>query len=87
MVTTRRTADYPEGSPIRIAQEEFNNTYCLLLYQLEETFNGSPSRLRATVGTMFTLRSQAQALMRMPTGDGTTTAGPTFEYVPPERRR
>src|ERR1041384_1206849 len=26
---------------------------------------------------------QAQALMEMPTEDGITTAGPTFEYVPP----
>lgn len=39
---------------------------------------------------MFTLRAQAQALMRMPAGEGTTegtTAGPTFEYVQPELRR
>jgi hypothetical protein len=25
----------------------------------------------------------AEALMKMPTEDGITTAGPTFEYVPP----
>ncbi|HET6711361.1 ferritin-like protein [Amycolatopsis sp.] len=81
-----RTADYPEGSPIRVAQEEFNQTYCLLLYQLEEAFNGDPGQLKDAVGTMFGLRKQALALMKMPTGDGTTTAGPTFEYVPPERR-
>ena len=40
----------------------------------------------ALVGTMFALRKQAQSLMKLPTGDGTTTAGPTFEYVPPEQR-
>ncbi len=34
-----RTADCPEGSPVRLAQEEFNNAYCLLLYLLEDTFN------------------------------------------------
>ncbi|MFI5610047.1 ferritin-like protein [Amycolatopsis sp. NPDC051903] len=81
-----RTADYPEGSEIRTAQQEFNNTYCLLLYLLEDAFTGNPGQLRAAVGTMFQLKGQAVALMKMPTGDGKTTAGPTFEYVPPEQR-
>lgn len=81
-----RTADYPEGSPVRAAQEEFNQTYSLLLYQLEQAFTGEPGQLKDAVGTMFGLRKQAVALMKMPSGDGTTTAGPTFEYVPPERR-
>jgi hypothetical protein len=31
---------------------------------------------------MNRLKVQAQALMEMPTEDGITTAGPTFEYVP-----
>jgi hypothetical protein len=35
---------------------------------------------------MYALRGQALALMKMPTGDGKTTAGPTFEYVSPEQR-
>jgi hypothetical protein len=81
-----RTADYPEGSPIRVAQEEFNQTYCLLLYLLEQSFNGEPSQMKEAVGMMYALRAQALALMKMPTGDGRTTAGPTFEYVPPEKR-
>jgi ferritin-like protein len=80
------TADHPEGSPIRVAQEEFNNSYCLLLYMLEETFNGNPSQLGGTVRQMYVLKAQAQALMKMPAGDGHTNAGPTFEYVPPEQR-
>jgi hypothetical protein len=81
-----RTADYSEGSAVRLAQEEFNNTYWLLLYLLEDTFNGSPSQMRDAVGAMYALKSQAQALMKMPSGDGRTTAGPTFEYVAPEDR-
>ncbi|WP_237047877.1 ferritin-like protein [Lentzea guizhouensis] len=80
-----RTADHPEGSEVRVAQEQFNTTYCLLLFQLEEAFTGSPSGLGATVGTMYQLKAQAQALMKMPVGGG-ETAGPTFEYVPPELR-
>ncbi|MEV4596616.1 ferritin-like protein [Amycolatopsis sp. NPDC049253] len=80
------TADHPGDSPIRRAQREFDNTYCLLLYLLEDAFTGNPGGLGSTVGVMFQLKAQAQALMKMPTGDGKTTAGPTFEYVPPEQR-
>ncbi|WP_231648435.1 ferritin-like domain-containing protein [Saccharothrix sp. NRRL B-16348] len=82
-----RTADHPAGSAVRLAQEEFNHTYCTLLHLLEETFNGSPSLMRVATGMMYALRAQAKALMTTPSGDGRTTAGPTFEYVPPERRR
>lgn len=39
------TADYAEDSPIRQAQVEFNNTYCLLLYLLEDAFTGNPGQL------------------------------------------
>ena len=42
--------------------------------------------LGSAIGTMFTLKAQAQKLMQMPTEDGLATAGPTFEYVPPDRR-
>ncbi|MFF0497841.1 ferritin-like protein [Nocardia aobensis] len=81
-----RSTDYPEDSPVRAAQREFDNTYCLLLYLLEDTFNGSPSQMRDALGAMYALKAQAQALMKMPSGDGRTTAGPTFEYVAPEDR-
>ena len=81
-----RTTDHPQGSDIRAAQERFNATYCLLLRQLEEAFNGEPARLGATVGTMYQVKAQAQALMTMPLEDGRTTAGPAFEYVPPDLR-
>ncbi|RSM44814.1 hypothetical protein DMA12_14805 [Amycolatopsis balhimycina DSM 5908] len=81
-----RTSDYPEGSPVRVAQEEFNQTYSLLLYLLEQSFNGEPGQVKQAVGVMFTLRAQAVALMKLPSGDGRTTAGPAFEYVPPEDR-
>jgi hypothetical protein len=35
---------------------------------------------------MYTLKDLAQGLMQVPTEDGLATAGPTFEYVAPERR-
>jgi hypothetical protein len=81
-----RLDDHAPGNAIRVAQEDFNRTYCTLLDQLEQTFNGSPTMLGAAVGTMYTLKSQAQTLLQMPDGQG-TTAGPTFEYVPPALRR
>jgi hypothetical protein len=81
-----KVADHPEGSPVRLAQEEFNQTYSLVLFLLEQAFNGDPSRMKDAVGAMWSLRKQGLALMNMPSGEGRTTAGPTFEYVPPEQR-
>jgi len=80
------SADHPEDSPIRAAQQEFDNAYCLLLYLLHEAFNGSPSQMGAAVHHMYVIKARAQQLMAMPSGDGRTTAGPTFEYVPPAQR-
>jgi hypothetical protein len=76
-----RTADHVVGSPIRLAQEEFNCSFCALLQTLEVVFNGAPQMLGTAIGAMYTLKSQAQALMQIPLEDGTGTAGPTFEYV------
>ncbi|MEV6156999.1 ferritin-like protein [Nonomuraea sp. NPDC052129] len=73
------------GSTIRKAQDEFNSTYCTLLNQLEQAFNGDPKLLSVATGTMYALKAQALALMGMPDEDG-TVAGPTFDYVPPESR-
>ncbi|WP_149264583.1 ferritin-like domain-containing protein [Actinomadura sp. K4S16] len=81
-----RLADHAPGSAIRTAQEEFDHTYCAVLHLLEQAFNGSPRLLAVATGTMYGLRAQAQALMRMPDVEG-MRAGPTFTYVPPERRR
>ncbi|SDL17150.1 Ferritin-like [Nonomuraea maritima] len=80
-----RPSDHAPGSAIRTAQEKFNRTYCTLLQQLEQAFNGEPQQLGGAVGTMFTLKGQANALMLMPDQNG-ATAGPTFDYVPPEQR-
>jgi hypothetical protein len=86
MVTNPRTSDHAVGSRIRIAQEEFNQSYCVVLQLLEQAFDGAPRMLRSAIGAMRILKTQAQAPMQMPTEDGLATAGPTFEYVLPERR-
>ena len=85
MRTNPRSSEHAAGSPIRLAQEEFNRSYCLLLQTLEQAFNGAPQILGSAIGTMYTLKAQAQKLMQIPTEDGLATAGPTFEYVPPDR--
>jgi CDGSH-type Zn-finger protein len=80
------TKQHPSRSAIRLAQEEFNHTYSTLLHLLEHAFNGNPRLLPVATGQMFTLKAQAQALMQLPTEDGTTVAGPSFEYVKPSDR-
>ena len=82
----QRVEVLPPGSPIRVAQEAFNTGYGALLVQLELALNGRPEGLDAAVGAMYRLKTQAEALMRMPIGDGPETAGPTFEWVPRHRR-
>ncbi len=82
-----RSSDYPVGSEVRKHMDDFNHTYSGILHLLHEAFNGSPLLLAVSTGVMYGLKEQAQELMSLPTGDGTTTAGPSFEYVPPEERR
>lgn len=81
-----RSSDHPTDSPIRLAQEDFNRSYCGLLQLLERVFDGAPQTLGGAIGTMYTLKAQAQALMQMPIEDGLATAGPTFEYVLTDHR-
>ena len=81
-----RSSDHPAGNPIRLAQEDFNRSYCGLLRLLERAFDGAPQTLGGAIGTMYTLKAQAQALMQMPIEDEPATAGPTFEYVLPNHR-
>jgi hypothetical protein len=80
MRTNLRISDHAADSPIRLAQDEFNRTYCAILRGLEHVFNGNPEQLEPTIGAMYGLKERAVDLMRMPNEDAVTTAGPTFEY-------
>lgn len=82
-----RTDDYPAGSPVREAMQAFNLRYSDVLRLLQRAFNGEPAQMFAAVAAMPDLRARAQALMQMPSGDGVTTAGPSFEYVPAAEAR
>jgi CDGSH-type Zn-finger protein len=81
-----RAGDYPEGSEIRARLDEFNRSYSGLLHLLHESFNGSPRLLAVATGLMYGLKEEAIRLMALPAGDGESTVGPSFEYVPPSRR-
>ena len=81
-----RSSDYPEGSEIRARLGEFNHAYSGCLHLLHETFNGSPRLLAVATGLMYGLKEEAVRLMELPSGDGETTVGPSFEYVPPGER-
>jgi hypothetical protein len=73
--------DYPKGSPVRSKMVEFNTKYCEMLATLHRTFNGETARLSPAISMMFELQSIATELLAMPSGDGVTTAGPSFEFV------
>ncbi|RZT16672.1 ferritin-like protein [Kribbella sp. VKM Ac-2569] len=77
-----RRSDKPQ---IRNAQEEFDNTYCTLLFLLEQSFTGEPALIRDAVKAMFGLKAEALKLMQL-SEDDHTTAGPTFLYIDPEQR-
>jgi hypothetical protein len=86
MRTNPRTADRAPHSSIRMAQEEFNRAYCSVLQLLERAFGGTPEIVGAAINDMYGLKTRAQALMQMGTEDGLATAGPTFEFVSPDKR-
>jgi CDGSH-type Zn-finger protein len=81
-----RAADYPDGSEIRVRLEAFNRSYSGVLHLLHEALNGSPRLLAVATGLMYGLKEEAIRLMELPSGDGETTVGPSFEYVPPSQR-
>lgn len=77
-----RMEDYPDDSEIRVAMEIFNTTYSSILRIMQHAFNGQPEFLAIATGSMYELKHQAIKLMEMPSGDGETTVGTSFEYIP-----
>ena len=73
--------DYPQGSPVRSKMVEFNTKYCEMLATLHRAFNGATECLSPAISMMFQLQTIATELLAMPSGDGVTTAGPSFEFV------
>jgi hypothetical protein len=80
-----KAADYPVGSEIRRKLDAFNEAYMGLLNHLHRAFNGEPKLLFEVVPRMYALKELAVSLMKIPSGDGKTTVGPSFEFVGPIR--
>ena len=78
--------DHPEESEIRALMLAFNRIYMRLLDAIQAGYDGAPDRLVGAVHVMYELKNRAQALMKVPVGDGAATVGPSFEYVPPDAR-
>ena len=78
-----RNADHAPGTPVREKMNAFNQIYSDMLRGLHRAFNGEPKHMFVTVRGMMELKTRAQELMQMPSGDGVTTAGPSFEWMPP----
>ncbi len=80
-----KMANYSPGSELQEKTLAFNRTYMTLLHSIHDAVNGNPEELMKAVPLMYDLKYKALELMVTPWKDG-MTAGPSFEYVPPERR-
>ncbi len=81
-----RSSDHAAGTPVHEAMAAFNSSYCTVLQLLEQTFNGVPTLLAIATGAMYGLKEQMIELIGLDSGDGTSTAGPSFEWVPAPQR-
>lgn len=79
-----RMEEYPQDSDIYKKMLQFNRTYSSIIRLLHQTFNGRPDFLKIATGAMYELKFLAVDLMNTLTGEGETTAGPSFEYIPHE---
>lgn len=80
------SSDFPMGSEVEVANTRFNIAYSEMLGTMQQAFNGEPEKLYSSIGSMMELKNLAIDLMKLPSGDGKTCAGPSFEYIAPENR-
>ena len=77
-----RLTDYPKGSELETAAEEFNRDYAGILRLITQAYNGAPQLLHEAVWAMFRLRNQAIRLIHNPIdGRHGVHASPTFEMT------
>src|SRR6056297_365056 len=78
--TNARIVDYPEGSDIRLAAENFNQIYASFLARLTHAFQSAPEEFIPAIGDMFHIKELFYQLMRQPIeGNDASNAAPTFE--------
>ncbi|HEY0158697.1 MAG TPA: ferritin-like protein [Thermoanaerobaculia bacterium] len=69
-----------DDTPVSRASRQCDQTFSALVDALQQTFDGDPGHLDASIGLMYSLRLQAQQLMAMPIPGVTIHAGPLFLY-------
>lgn len=78
-----KIADFAPGSQAHTRITRFNTDYNNLLNTLHACFNGAPDLLDTAIGLMYSLRTDAVAMMETPIEAGATLCvGPSFEFVP-----
>ncbi|MHC4925422.1 MAG: ferritin-like domain-containing protein, partial [Planctomycetota bacterium] len=80
MAPNPKAARYADQPEVFEKMADFNRGYTRLLGTLDRAFNGAPDELIPAVPEMYELRQAAQRLMKIPTGEGDTRVGPSFEY-------
>jgi hypothetical protein len=70
--------DFGGDAGLEAMGRQFNQTYLLLLDQIQRAFTGEPEALQEAVAIMFDLKYTAGGLMRVPLADGQYMAGPIF---------
>ena len=68
-----------DGYPGGPGMQTFDQTYKLLIGQLQTAWTGQPASLGDAVGTMFTLTSNAQDIVTQPLPGGSGNYGPDFK--------
>ena len=77
-------SDYPQGTEVYAAAQQFESGYREFLAKLEHAFDGHPEALIPAVGGMFRLKEQANNLIRNPiSGMDGDHAAPIFPVPPP----
>ncbi len=74
------SAQYLDRPEVVAELATFNRTYSMMLSLIQDAVTGNGSALGNAVDLMFELEKQAAVLMAMPSGDGTTTVGTSFEF-------
>lgn len=81
VVPNPKMARYQDRPEVYELMQEFNRQYTFLLTQLESAFNGRSELMTGSVPIMYELKRLATGLMKIPSGSGNTTVGPSWEFL------
>lgn len=81
MTPNPKMEKYKDNKYLHEKMKDCNRTYMKLLDSVHIACTGKPDEFIKSIHLMYQLKQQAVELMKIPTGDGNYTAGPSFEYV------